>query len=228
MHSWEDPYIRNFFTRKIMEWASLNLRQFSWRSDRNSYRVFIAEFLLQRTKSSQVAAVYPKFISKFPTEDAFKSATSEDFELLLKNLGLIKRIDYLLEIQKKMKASKFSFETIKPMEILGWPGVGNYTLSAFRCFARGERISLVDVNVIRVISRFFHFVSSKERPRNDPLFWKFADELLPDDNWDIYNYALIDFGSMVCVQKNPKCFSCILKDECSEYKEECSSNKVRK
>ncbi|WP_457557926.1 hypothetical protein [Candidatus Harpocratesius sp.] len=218
MHPWEDPYIRSFFTRKIMEWASLHLRDFPWRSNRDSYRVFLSEFLLQRTRASQVDTVYSRFISKFPTEEAFKSASHEQFKSLLQELGLRKRVDFLVKIQNKLKNLNQSFESIQPADLSSWPGVGNYIVSAFRCFARGERIALVDVNVIRVIVRFFKFKSSKSRARDDAVIWEFAGELLPENDCDIYNYALIDFGSMVCKRRHPKCNFCLLKKNCSEYR----------
>lgn len=43
-----------------------NKRIFPWRSRMTPYKVFAAEFFLQRTGASQVAKVYPVFISHFP------------------------------------------------------------------------------------------------------------------------------------------------------------------
>ena len=101
--------------------------------------------------------------------------------------------------------------------LLSLYGVGNYIGSAVLCFAYKNRVPIVDTNVIRIFKRVFSLKSLKSRPRMDRDVWKFAEEVMPEENYVSYNYALLDFASEVCRAKNPLCETCPLSDICSYY-----------
>ncbi|MHA1647136.1 MAG: hypothetical protein ACTSVL_06160 [Promethearchaeota archaeon] len=209
-----DPYKKNLFSRKILEWASINLRKFPWRSDRTYYNTFICEFFLQRTRAQQVVPVYERFIRQFPDIQTLLQVERSVLKPYFGELGLLKRLDYLMRIIAFFKETKKDLRDLTDEEFIKLPGIGDYTLAAFKCFARNERVPIVDSNIIRIFQRFFEFRSTKKVQRKDPLIWKLAEELLPETQYDIYNYALIDFGALICKPSNPECHICPLSVEC--------------
>ena len=54
-----------------------------------------------------------------------------------------------------------------PADLTDLPGVGSYTAAAIRCFAFGEEVLPVDVNVGRVLRRTGEFVRRSVRPGAD-------------------------------------------------------------
>ena len=222
-----DPYKKNLFSRKILEWASINLRKFPWRSkkQRTDYNTFICEFFLQRTRAQQVVPIYERFIRQFPDFQTLLQAERSQLKTYFEELGLLKRLDYLMRIIAFFKETQKDLGDLDDNEFLSLPGIGDYTLAAFKCFARNERVPIVDSNIIRIFQRFFNFRSTKKVPRKDPLIWKLAQELLPESQYDIYNYALIDFGSLICKPSNPECKICPLSVECLFFQKQTGSKK---
>ena len=207
---------RKHFIETILLWAKSNLRDYPWRTDRSTYKVFISEFFLQRTRSDQVLPVYMLFLDKYPNFEVLKTAKKEDLILYFKKLGLLKRIEYLTKIIDIIK-KKGGFEELNPNEIIALPGIGEYTSSAIQCFAFNENVALVDSNIIRIFERYFDFKTDIRPARKDQKIWDFATSILPNTSIDIYNYALIDFGSLVCIPKKPSCSSCPLQSECNYF-----------
>ncbi len=213
----DDNYLKTFFTRSILEWTSIHLREYPWRKNRSPYNVFICEFLLQRTKADQVVPIYLKFIDEFPDFESLRNAKKETIAEYFDALGLRKRVNYLIKSTIMIQASKKPIENFTDTELLLLPGVGQYTLGAFRFFTQNRRVAIVDSNIIRIFQRFFDFQSTKKTIRNDPRIWQFAADLLPKQNYDTYNYGIIDFGSLMCLPSNPKCVDCPLAKECHYF-----------
>jgi A/G-specific adenine glycosylase len=213
-----DPLKENRFTTSLLEWCTNCLRNFPWRRDRTLYNVFISEFFLQRTKADQVKPVYLSFIQKFPSFLDLFSATEAELNMFFNQLGLMKRAHYMQKIIEILKFDNRSFENYTIDEIKQLPGIGNYTGNAIACFGLDLRVPLVDSNIVRIFKRFFEIESEKKTPRNDTEIWDFAFRIMPDENYVIYNYALIDFGALICTPKNPKCQECPFISECSFYK----------
>ena len=99
-------------------------------------------------------------------------------------------------------------------DLLSLPGVGPYTANAVLCFAFGHDVSMLDVNIIRVLKRVFSPDVKKSRERTDKSFWDFAESLPPKGKGKEFNYAILDFAGEVCTAKNPKCKSCPMKKIC--------------
>src|SRR3989304_4173686 len=77
-----------------------------------------------------------------------------------------------------------------PGDLTELPGVGPYTAAAIRCFAFGEDVLPVDVNVERVIRRTGHSFTAASAQ------------------------ALMDLGATVCVARIPRCGTCPLEKAC--------------
>ena len=99
-------------------------------------------------------------------------------------------------------------------ELLDLPGVGKYTAHAFLCFALKQNVAVVDVNVVRVFSRFFFPMNNAAEMKSEKEIWQFAEAILPKKRAYEWNQALMDFGATVCTARQPQCSICALRNEC--------------
>jgi A/G-specific adenine glycosylase len=169
----------------VLSWFDRHGRSFAWRRTTDPYAVLIAEMMLQRTRAGQAEKVWNAFMERYPNLEAARTAPPEDLAELLRPLGLQWRIRNIIGAIRSLER----LET--PDDLQGVPGIGHYVESAVRCFAFGERVPVVDANVVRFYSLVFKFPVD-DRTRRDPAFHAFAASLLPDVRCKEYNWGLID------------------------------------
>ena len=104
--------------------------------------------------------------------------------------------------------------------ILALSGIGSYTAAAIASFAFQLPYAVLDGNVFRVLSRYFNIDSDISEGKTKKEFQNIAQEVLPTDKPALFNQAIMEFGAMQCVPKNPNCNSCILNSSCAglQYK----------
>lgn len=206
------------FVEELTEWGKSNCREFPWREEaRSPYEVFIAEMLLRRTTAEAVEPVYREFLERYPDLSALSSADKDELAELLQPLGLHnKRAKALRDI-----TSQLVFSGIPETEekLLDLPHVGPYVANATLCFGYGKRRPIVDANVARIYSRVFGFDVMDEQLHEDNYLWDFAESLLPAEDYQSYNLALLDFGAKLCTAQSPNCTSCFANDYCVYFSE---------
>jgi A/G-specific adenine glycosylase len=99
-------------------------------------------------------------------------------------------------------------------ELLKLKGVGEYTAAAIASIAFKEPVALVDGNVYRVLSRLFAVYTPVNTAAGKTVFFKLATEILNPKKPDIHNQALMEFGALVCLPRNPMCDLCVLAKDC--------------
>jgi len=208
---------QNVFTDRLLNWFKQNRKEYEWRKTGDPYKILISEILLQKTDSAKVEKVYPRFVQCFPTVERLSEADISEISDLIKDVGLSYRVLRLKKISQQI-VREFKGAVPTDMKgLLSLYGVGDYIGSAVLCFAYKTRVPIVDTNAIRIFERVFGLKSLKSRPRTDRDVWKFAEEVMPEENYVSYNYALLDFASEVCRAKNPLCETCPLSAICSYY-----------
>jgi len=205
------------FVQLILEWGKENKRSFPWRENRTPYKVLLAEILLQRTPANRVADFLPSFIKRFPAPFSITAANRDDLERQLQSLGLKKRTKWLTSLMKELCENYDCKIPDKEDELIKLPGVGLYTARAILCFGFAKDVSIVDVNVARVLQRVFHGSNVKKRPSEDEALWSFAAKIVPKGLGPQYNEALLDHASVIC-KKNPLCEKCPISALCNYYK----------
>lgn len=209
---WGEANRRRFVTR-LRRWYSHHKRHFPWREKRDPYRVFVAEFMLQRTGASQVLAVYEGFLDAYPTLQDLLQATEDDLRTRLAPLGRTDRYKVLIRALRQI-AETCGGQLPRSLDrLLELPGVGPYTARAILCFGHGRRLGLIDPNVVRVYSRVLG-VTFGARPHMDRAAWAIADWMLPQRRVQDFNYALLDFAAAVCRIRRPQCTECPMVDLC--------------
>ncbi len=208
------PKFRDF-AEKLLEWWERNKRIFPWLLTNDPYKILVAELLLRKTTAGQVAKMYNEFLSKYPHPASLAEADEDELAEVLKPLGmyrvrakLFKKLGNILVVRYggHIPSSK--------SELMKLPGVKEYVANAVLCFAYNKDLPLVDTNAIRVAQRVFGVKSSRKRARNDPKIWRFMAELLPKGRAKEFNWAVIDFASLICTARKPNCTACPLASLC--------------
>lgn len=174
-------------------------RKFPWRAEKDPFRVFIAEVLLQKTPAERCIEVYEELLEKYPSCETLASASDEELKPLFSRIGLFKRGKWLKEACSFALKEFNGLIPSNEVELKKLKGVGDYTARAVSLVLKGRGKLPVDVNIRRVLSRLG----------------------VPEDFWDelIISreafYGLIDLAALVCKRKKPKCDSCPLSILCT-------------
>ena len=100
------------------------------------------------------------------------------------------------------------------LHVMELPHVGMYSAHAVVCFAFGRRVPVVDLSIVRVLSR----LAGIEPPsdiRRAPEVWEIARSLLPDKEVKEHNYGLLDFAADTCKASSPRCDECPVAPSCA-------------
>lgn len=209
---------KSFFQKTILDWFHKNKRDFPWRTDRSPYKVLISEIFLQQTNADKVVEPYIRLTSKYSNVEQLANADKKFLDEIFKPLGLFYRADRLIDVSNQLVQNHSGNIPSDEEELLEIRGIGKYTANAVLCFGYNKKTPIIDTNVIRVFSRFFGVESEKNRPRTDRKIWEFAKNLLPNDNYQNFNYGILDFAALVCKHFNPLCNDCPLKSKCVYFK----------
>ena len=104
-------------------------------------------------------------------------------------------------------------------EIEELPGVGQYIANAILMFCQDEPQPLLDVNMARVLERFFGSRKLADI-RYDPYLQKLAREVLPRKRYKEFNWAILDFASLICKARKPLCLKCPLEIRCRYFNQD--------
>jgi A/G-specific adenine glycosylase len=212
------------FPALLMCWnRQKNHRKMPWKGEKDPYKIWLSEIILQQTRVEQGLKYYEKFVSTFPDVHKLAAAKDERVYKLWEGLGYYSRCKNLLETARLISKDlhgKFpdTFENI-----LALKGVGKYTASAIASFAYNLPYAVVDGNVFRVLARTFGIKKPIDSTEGKKLFTQLALELLDKKKPGIYNQALMDFGAVIC-KPYPLCNICPLKYHCFAFK----NNQVEK
>jgi len=209
----------------LLLWYKTHGRHFPWRRTRNAYRTWLAEVLLQRTRSNIVASHYREIVSFLPGTRQLTRTSLATIKRAIFKLGLPHRAHYLKhagEIIEREYGGQFPRQVEKLRKL---PGTGDYTANAVALFAFNQRRFPVDVNVVRVLSRVFDVKSSKKRRHTDNVYQDFLANIVPRHRERDFMYGLLDLASQVCVddRTRPKCEICPMPALCLWYQRNIGS-----
>lgn len=201
--------------KNLINWYSINKRKFGWRwQDASNYEKILAEIFLQRTRAETVSNIFDRFIEKYSSWEDIVNADDNELVLFLKPLGLWKRRLVTLNNLAK-EISEFGEHLPKSRnELETLPGVGQYIASAILLLCHGEPEPLLDVNMARVLERYFGPRKLADI-RYDPYLQDLSRRVVNCKDPVSMNWAILDLAALVCTKRNPKCSSCPLNDKCS-------------
>jgi DNA (cytosine-5)-methyltransferase 1 len=206
-----------FFRKVLLNWFESNRREFPWRkSNISNYQIIITEILLQRTKAESVAAYFDVFFEKYPSWNELTMATIPDLEEMLRPLGLQRhRANRIFNIAQEYKHKNGSLPKNKN-ELSDTNLATQYISGAYELFILNHRAALLDVNMSRLLRRFFHPKEFQD-VRNDKIVIDLANNVINVKSCKELNWSILDFAAMVCKSQNPNCSDCILNSKCEYY-----------
>jgi A/G-specific adenine glycosylase len=205
----ELPKDRLAFQRRLLTWYQRNKRDLPWREDRDPYRVWLSEIMLQQTRVAAVIDYYRRFLTRFPTVEKLADAPESDVLAAWSGLGYYRRARMLHAAAKKVVTELGGKFPETALELRALPGIGRYTSAAIASISFEEPVAVVDGNVERVLQR----ITGKPLPGE--TVWTLATEILSSKHPGDFNQAMMELGATICVPKVPDCLSCPVFEFCA-------------
>jgi A/G-specific adenine glycosylase len=203
----------------LLDWYDRERRELPWRyapgKKADAYRVWLSEIMLQQTVVKTVIPYYAAFLERWPTVQDLASAGLDDVMVAWAGLGYYSRARNLHKCAQVVVASHGAKFPRDEATLLTLPGIGPYTAAAIASIAYGARVTPVDGNVERVVSRLFALETPL--PAAKPEIKRLAATLTPDARTGDFAQAMMDLGATVCTPKRPSCLMCPLHRRCDGY-----------
>jgi len=211
------PPDRRRFRQRLLTWYRRHGRDLPWRKTSDPYHILVSEVMLQQTQVDRVLPKYAEWLDKYPSMHVLAAAPDDEVSKAWYPLGYNIRPRRLQSIARESVEKYGGQLPSDEATLLSFKGIGAYTAGAIRSFAFRERAAILDTNVARVLFRVF---VAKGDPKSHQLkrhLWTLSETLVPVRDVYDFNQALMDFGAMVCVARNPKCLICPMKKGCRAY-----------
>lgn len=183
-----------------------------WRRQRTPYRIFLAEFLLVRTRADVVAKLFDSVVEKYPNIRALASASEQELAIVLEPLGLRKRVPLLLKGAQYIVEKHKGRVPKKLKDLLNVPGLGAYSAVAITAFAYKQSEVPADVNILRFLSRLTGLPMAHVTKGSKEL-WSMLPLASPDVGGPEPE-KLLDFSRLICRPGPPRCELCPVRGEC--------------
>jgi A/G-specific adenine glycosylase len=216
------PTDRLFFDQLVVWQRQHGRHGLPWQGTRDPYRVWLSEVMLQQTQVSTVLGYYPQFLARFPDVQALAAAPVDEVLALWSGLGYYSRARNLHRCAQAVVAQGGVFpQSAQALQAL--PGIGPSTAAAIAAFCFGERVSILDGNVKRVLARLLGFSGDMADARQVQALWGLAQGLVPGDATPdamaAYTQGLMDLGAGLCARRRPQCLLCPAQAMCVAHRE---------
>ncbi|HUP20489.1 MAG TPA: A/G-specific adenine glycosylase [Gemmatimonadota bacterium] len=195
--------------RRLLEFFDREKRVLPWRVDRDPYRVWVSEVMLQQTRVETVIPYYVRWLARFPDLPALAAAERDAVLEAWAGLGYYSRARNLHDAARVVRDALDGEIPSTAEGLRALPGVGPYVAGAVASIAFGRAEPAVDGNARRVLARLFDLDSPTDRELRER-----AAELVPEDRPGDFNQALMELGATVCVPRSPRCGECPLESLC--------------
>lgn len=125
------------FQNDLIGWFEEEQRDLPWRKNKDPYRVWVSEIMLQQTRVEAVKPYYANFMGKFPTLEALANADDEEVLKAWEGLGYYSRARNLHAAVKEVKEVYGGVVPSDVKKIEKLKGVGPYTKGAILSIAYG-------------------------------------------------------------------------------------------
>lgn len=214
-----DSVNKELFNQDLISWFTDEMRDLPWRKDRDPYKVWVSEIMLQQTKVDTVIPYFNRFIEQFPTLEDLSLAEEEKVLKMWEGLGYYSRARNLHAAVKEVQEKYEGKVPSNPKEISSLKGVGPYTAGAILSIAYGIPEPAVDGNVMRVFSRVLNIWEDIAKPSSRKIFEEAVRKLISQENPSYFNQALMELGAIVCTPTSPSCLLCPVREHCVGFHE---------
>lgn len=203
----------------LLNWYDYNARILPWREDRDPYRIWISEIMLQQTRVEAVKPYYDRFMNAVPSIADLAAIDDEALMKLWEGLGYYNRARNLKKAAIQIMQE---FDGAMPADyglLLSLPGIGEYTAGAIGSIAFGLPVTAVDGNVLRIITRLTGSYNDILKQSTRKKVMTMLREILPPERVGDFNQALMELGAIVCLPNGaPDCVNCPWDTRCEALK----------
>lgn len=174
------------------------------------WQLLIATILSAQCTDERVNLVTKDLFQKYKSLEAFAEADQSELEKDIHSTGFYRNKAKNIIACARQLVEEYQSELPNDIEALtNLAGVGRKTANVIRGNIYREPSIVVDTHVKRISKRLGF---TKEE---DPVKVEFElMELLPREQWILYNIQIITLGRSLCTARNPKCTDCFLKEDC--------------
>lgn len=203
---------------KLLKWYRAEARDLPWRKLPTPYRVWLSEIMCQQTRIDTVLPYYDRFLKRWPTVMDLGRADLDEVLKEWAGLGYYSRARNLHKAAQQVAEMGAFPESAKALQAL--PGVGAYTAAAIASIAFEKDAHLVDGNVERVLSRYFGMTLCVRSKEGKKALWDQAESIFPAGQGRDWNQALMEWGALICLPRNPHCGQCPVAEACVARKQD--------
>lgn len=200
--------------KKLIDWFKRNKRDLPWRHERDPYRVWVSEIMLQQTQVDTVIPYFQRFMDKFPTLHDLAAASEEEVIKAWEGLGYYSRARHLHHAVREVSEVYRGQVPDNLEDISRLKGIGPYTAGAILSLAYGKAEPAVDGNVMRVMTRLFALDDDVSKAQTRVKIERLVRTIIPEKEPGAFNEGLMELGALICTPRNPACLHCPLLNEC--------------
>ncbi|TSE34650.1 A/G-specific adenine glycosylase [Tepidimonas charontis] len=209
----------DLFARVVAWQRRCGRHDLPWQRTRDPYRVWLSEIMLQQTQVRTVRGYYERFLQRFPDVQALAAAELDEVLALWSGLGYYSRARHLHACARWVVQRYGGRFPADADALAALPGIGPSTAAAIAAFCFGQRRSILDGNVRRVLTRLWAWDDTTAAGRR--RLWQAAqDAIAPTasaEDMAAYTQGLMDLGATVCTRSRPRCGACPLADRCAAH-----------
>lgn len=203
------------FAQRLIVWqAGHGRHDLPWQVDRDPYRIWLSEIMLQQTQVATVIPYFQRFLARFPDLAALAAAPQEAVMAQWSGLGYYARARHLHACAQTIVRDHGGVFPARPEQLAVLPGIGRSTANAIAVFCFGAAAPILDGNVKRVLCRHRGVDGDPGSPAVAKQLWRLAEELLPTRDVDRYIQAQMDLGATICTRRRPRCGECPVAADC--------------
>lgn len=196
------------FRKELLTWYGRVQRRLPWRENRDPYRVWVSEIMLQQTTVKTVLPYFERFLGDFPTLTDLARASLDQVLSRWSGLGYYSRARNLHEAAGRIVRDHGGIFPAAREDALALPGIGPYTAAAILSIAHGAPLAVLDGNVSRVLARILALRGPIKSSAVRKRLWTSAAEFLDPEVPGDFNQAMMELGATICTPKSPRCAEC--------------------
>jgi A/G-specific adenine glycosylase len=200
--------------KRLLSWFRKYRRELPWRLNKDPYRIWVSEIMLQQTRVAAVIPYYERFLERFPDIRALAEAPEEEVLRLWSGLGYYSRARNLQRAAQQIVTAHGGEFPRTAVEALSLPGIGTYTAAAILSIAFGASHAVLDGNVARVLARLDAIRGDLRENGRWRSLQQSADAMLDPKSPSDWNEAMMELGAMVCSPRSPQCLLCPVAEFC--------------
>ena len=205
----------------LLTWYRAHRKPLPWRENKDPYRIWLSEIMLQQTRIEAVIPYYHRFLTEAPTVSDLAALDDERLMKLWEGLGYYSRARNLKKaaltvMQEHGGSLPRDFSALRALS-----GVGDYTAGAIASIAFGLPEPAVDGNVLRVIMRLMGREDDIALAATKKAVTEWLRAIYPNGNEaGELTEGLMELGEHICLPNGaPKCESCPWREICVANKE---------